>query len=92
MSVSGVSALNAAGKYDLTIPGGSAANAQARIDADASFLNIAGQSIEQAHGTVTKSGDKFGFDLRLASNQLRQTTCKAPCSWIPSGGTRRFRN
>ncbi len=74
VSASGVSALNAAGKYDLTIPGGSAANAQARIDADASFLNIAGQSIEQAHGTVTKSGDRFGFDLRLASNQLRQTT------------------
>jgi hypothetical protein len=74
LSVSDVSALNATGKYDLSIPGGSAARAQARIDADASFLNIAGQTIEQAHGTITKSGDTFGFDLQLASSRLRQTT------------------
>jgi autotransporter translocation and assembly factor TamB len=74
LNASGMTALNATGKYDVTIPGGSASGAQARIDADASFLNVGGVSIEQAHGTVTKSGDRFGFDLQLASPRRPQTS------------------
>jgi hypothetical protein len=62
---SSISALTAVGKYDFTIPAGAVGNANGRIDGTASFLNVAGQAIEEVHGTVTKAGDRIGVDLQL---------------------------
>jgi len=76
VEASGVTALNASGKYDLTIPAGAFDRATARVDGDASFLKVAGASIERAHGTVTKDGDRLGFDLQLSASQQRQSALK----------------
>jgi hypothetical protein len=74
VNASGVAALNASGKYDITIPAGAAARATGKVDGEASFLTIAGQSIEQARGTVTKEGERVGFDLQIAPGQGRHAT------------------
>src|SRR5258706_10782606 len=68
----GVQALTLNGQYDVTAPG-DIARMTARVTGDASFLNLLGQSLQQASGTVTVAGgDRIGFDLQLQQGTGRK--------------------
>jgi translocation and assembly module TamB len=69
-----VSALEASGKYTLTVPSAALDRTTGRIDASASFLTVAGDSVQHAQATVTRGGDDLDFTLALQSEQGRHAT------------------
>jgi hypothetical protein len=64
-------------QYDVTIPAGTPAHAQARVSGRASLLRLSGQLFEQASGTVTMAGERVGCDLQLIQAQGRSGSVKA---------------
>ena len=71
-----VEALAVNGQYDVTIPSGAIAQATARVTGRASYPTILGQSLEQASGSMTMSGDRVGFDVQLAAAHRRAGALK----------------
>jgi TamB, inner membrane protein subunit of TAM complex len=72
----GFDAPTVSGEYDVTIPDGSLARAQARVTGRASFPVIFGQTLDQASGTITMAGERIGFDLRGTQAQGRTAGVK----------------
>jgi hypothetical protein len=66
-----VSALTLAGHYEIAVPSGEIARATARVNAHATLLEVAGQSIEDASGTITYDSQRLGFDLQLVQQKGR---------------------
>lgn len=66
-----VNALTVDGRYDATVPSGDFARATIRVDGHASFLMVAGQSVQQASGTITFDAQRLGFDVTLQQKQGR---------------------
>lgn len=66
-----VNALTVIGHYDVTVPSGAAAHATARITGRGEFLNVLGQSLQDASGTVTYDNQRLGFDVRVAQREGR---------------------
>ena len=60
---SGISALTMAGQYDVTLPQG--ARPTVRMTARASLMEVSGQAIQAATGSVTLASDRADFDLTL---------------------------
>jgi autotransporter translocation and assembly factor TamB len=65
------SALSVAADYDATIPPDAPARTIARVNGRAEFLAVAGQSIQNASGTITYDAQRVGFDLKILQRQGR---------------------
>jgi autotransporter translocation and assembly factor TamB len=66
-----VNALTLTGQYDVTVPSNDIARATARVDGHAAFLQLSGQSIQDAKGTVTYDAQRLGFDVQIVQRQGR---------------------
>ena len=66
-----VNALTLTGQYDVTVPSGDIARATARVNGHATFLEVSGQSIQDATGTVTYDAQRLGFDVHVVQQQGR---------------------
>ena len=69
-----VTALTLAGHYDVTVPPGDIARATATATGHGSFLTVAGQSLEEATGTVGFNAERLRFDLQLTQTSARHGT------------------
>jgi autotransporter translocation and assembly factor TamB len=66
-----VSALTVSAEYDATIPAADAAESRVRVDGHGEFLSVAGQSFQDATGTVAYDARRVTFDLRVVEQQRR---------------------
>jgi autotransporter translocation and assembly factor TamB len=66
-----VKALTLSGQYDVTVPSGEIARATARVDGHGAFLEVSGQSVEEATGIMTYDSQRLGFDVHIRQQQGR---------------------
>jgi len=64
-------ALTAKGTYSATIAGGDMQHADGRVEGDATFVTLFGQTLQQASGTVALKQDRVTFDLRAVERENR---------------------
>ena len=67
-----VNALTITGHYDATVPSGDALRATARVTGRGEFLEVFGQSLQEASGTVAYEAQQLVFDLGLKQAQDRE--------------------
>jgi autotransporter translocation and assembly factor TamB len=60
-----VKALTVNGQYDLTMPAGDVDRLSGKVDGNAAFVELAGQSIKALSGTVTIDRQRLGVNLRV---------------------------
>ena len=60
-----LNALTMNGHYDVTLPSGDAVRASAHVTGRGQFLNVFGQALQEASGTVTYDAQRLAFDLAL---------------------------
>ena len=72
LNASSVDALTVSGQYDLTVPSGNATRASGRVTGRGTFLNVLGQALQEAAGTVTYDAQRLGFDVALKQQEGRE--------------------
>lgn len=72
-----VSSLSLTGHYDVTIPTEDLATLSGRFEGHAGFLNVFGQSIQDASGTITVDASRLVADLTLQQSERRRATVNA---------------
>lgn len=83
LDVAGVQALTTTGRYDVTVPLDAPAQTTARVNGRSSFVELFGQRILEAAGTVDYRGGQIDVNLDLTTEQDRLSGTVA--------GTFRFR-
>jgi autotransporter translocation and assembly factor TamB len=69
LEVAGVKALTTTATYDATIPSTGTAERTVRTEGRASFVELFGQELLEAAGTVTLTGDRLNVDLKLQQRE-----------------------
>ena len=68
----GISALTTTGQYDVTIPSGpGSGKPSGRVTGRATFINVFGQTIQEASGTIALASDRADFDVTMAQRPGR---------------------
>ena len=77
LAASGVSALTTTATYDVTIPPEGPARATARVEGNATFVQLFDQSLQQVNGVVTYDNERVGVDLELEQSEAVKGRIKA---------------
>ena len=67
-----ITALTLAGHYDVTVPSGDVALATVRVNGRGEFLDVLGQPVQEATGTVAFDAERLAFDINLTQTAARK--------------------